>query len=288
MRHQAEALTVEGIAIDRACVFTSGELVTEETRRFCGGLLNLYSVRSPDKVSANEDGAALLPFSPTAGVLAIADGVGGLPSGERASALALNALQRSLEEGAAAGLRLREAILNGFEAANRAVNSETSGAATTLAAVAIQDGLVRPYHVGDCEVVVTGQRGKIKLQTVSHSPVGYAVESGLLDEHEAMHHEERHIVSNLIGCPGMRIEIGPAIGLARHDTLILGSDGLFDNLRTEEIVETVRKGPLAAASASLARDCRRRMEQESEHHPSKPDDLTFILYRLDLHKSPTD
>ena len=26
------------------------------------------------------------------------------------------------------------------------------------------------------------KRGKIKLQTVSHSPVGYAVESGLLDE----------------------------------------------------------------------------------------------------------
>ena len=42
-------------------------------------------------------------------------------------------------------------------------------------------------------ILTTGQRGRLRMQTVSHSPVGFAIEYGLLDESEAMHHEERHL-----------------------------------------------------------------------------------------------
>ncbi|MEN8164347.1 MAG: ATP-binding protein, partial [Acidobacteriota bacterium] len=41
---------------------------------------------------------------------------------------------------------------------------------------------IRPYHVGDSQAVVCGQRGKLKLQTMAHAPVAYAVEAGVLDE----------------------------------------------------------------------------------------------------------
>ena len=82
-------------------------------------------------------------------------------------------------------------------------------------------------------------RGRVKLQTISHSPVGYAVESGMLDDQEAMHHEERHVVSNIIGTPEMRIEIGPPIDLATYDTLLVATDGLADNLHIEEIIERI-------------------------------------------------
>ena len=78
----------------------------------------------------------------------------------------------------------------------------------------ISNGSVRPYHVGDSVILLVGQRGKIKLQTVSHSPVGYAVEAGVLDEVEAMHHQDRHVVSNFIGSPEMRIEVGAPLRLA--------------------------------------------------------------------------
>ena len=143
----------------------------------------------------------------------------------------------------------------------------------------IQGRTVRPYHVGDSMVLVVGQRGKIKLQTVSHSPVGYAVESGMLDETEAMNHAERHLVSNIIGAADMRIEIGPTIELARFDTLLLASDGLFDNLHVDEIVQRVRKGPLKRVIRTLAEDCRRRMLDAEDDQPSKPDDLTFVAFR---------
>ena len=175
---------------------------------------------------------------------------------------------------------LRAAILNGIENANRAVSELGVGAATTLAVAEIRHRSVRPYHVGDSMILLVGQRGKIKLQTISHSPVGYALESGMLDETEAMHHAQRHVVSNVIGTPDMRIEVGSTVEMARYDTLLLASDGLFDNLHTDEIVERVRKGPLERVMCILVEDCHRRMHAPQSGQPSKPDDLTFAAFRL--------
>ena len=44
----------------------------------------------------------------------------------------------------------------------------------------------------------------------------------MLDEAEAMLHEERHIVSNVLGSNDMRLEIGPLIPMALFDTVLLG------------------------------------------------------------------
>ena len=128
-------------------------------------------------------------------------------------------------------------------------------------------------------ILVVGARGKVKLQTVSHSPVGMAVESGWLDEVEAMHHDERHIVSNVLGSTTMRIEIGPPLMLAPRDTVLLASDGLCDNLCIREIVGLIRKGRLLASTGDLVRAAHERMIDPQPGTPHKPDDLTVITYR---------
>ena len=92
------------------------------------------------------------------------------------------------------------------------------GAATTLTVVEIEGESVRPFHVGDSFMLITGQRGKVKSRTIPHSPTGYAVASGLLDEKEALHHDERHVISNVIGSAEMRIDVGSPIELAPKDT----------------------------------------------------------------------
>ncbi len=244
-----------------------------------GGEVGVFSARAPNKGTPNEDAAALIPVNDHGGILVVADGLGGSPAGEQASCLAVRQLIDSVREAPADDPSLRAAILNGIESANRAVSELGIGAATTLAVAEIHGRTVRPYHVGDSMILLVGQRGKIKLQTVSHSPVGYAVEAGMLDETEAMHHDQRHVVSNILGAADMRIEVGSTIELARYDTLLLASDGLFDNLRTEEIVERIRKGPLKQVVRVLAEDCRRRMISPEEGQPSKPDDLTFVAFR---------
>jgi len=244
-----------------------------------GGQVVVFTHRSPSKDTVNEDCAALIPYDDSNGVLVIADGLGGLPAGSTASNRAIRQLKKSIETAAQEQTPLREAILDGIERANQDILAQGSGAATTIAVVEIQHDRMRPYHVGDSMILLCGQRGKTKLQSVAHSPVGYAVESGMLDVDEAVHHEERHLVSNVVGATDMRIEIGAALRFAKHDTLILASDGLFDNLYLDEIVELIRKGDLQTTALQLLDLTRDRMHASQSELPSHPDDLTFILYR---------
>ncbi len=244
-----------------------------------GGQVVAYTCRDPGKDSENEDSVAILPYGPAAVVLAVADGAGGLPAGKRASLTAVNTLAESLQRAMEKTTLLRTAILNGIEAANTAVLGLANGSATTLTVVTIEGRLARSYQIGDSEAIVIGQRGLVKLQTTAHSPTGFAVEAGFLDEREALHHEERHLVSNFIGTTDMRIDVGAAVELDQRDTVLLASDGLMDNVHVDEIIDIVRKGPLADAVQAVVEIANQRMQQAGEGEPSKPDDLSIILFR---------
>ena len=78
----------------------------------------------------------------------------------------------------------------------------------------------------------------------------------------------------------MRIEIGPILAMHSHDTVLLASDGVSDNLHVKEIVECARKGPLTEVVRSIAAAAGRRMQTSEGPDPSKPDDMTFIAFRL--------
>lgn len=264
---------------DDARLYFEQDMREPEAHAVPGGQAAVYSAGCPGGSGPNQDAAALIPFDAGSSVLIVADGVGGAPAGEQAARIAVETVWTGLAEAARAGGSLRPALLDAIESANQAVSGLGGGAATTLAAVEVSAQAVRPYHVGDSLILVVGQGGRIKLQTVSHSPVGFAVEAGVLDEAEAMHHEQRHLVSNVLGAPDMRVEVGSALELAPRDTVLLASDGLADNLRTGEIVERLRRGPLWEALARLAADSRSRMEGPAGGEPCKPDDLTCVAYR---------
>jgi serine/threonine protein phosphatase PrpC len=265
---------------DGVRLFFEQELLEGTFLEAAGGVLSVYSKRCPDKETPNEDAVAIISTGVGSGVLAVADGLGGAPAGQQASLLAIQCLARAVEEVVREEVAIRIGIMNGFEAANEEVLALALGAATTLTVVEFDGQLVRHFHVGDSMSLLTGQRGKIKMQSIPHSPVGYAVEAGLLDETDAMHHEERHVISNVIGSVDMRIEVGSAVELSPRDTLLLASDGLSDNLHMPEIVECIRKGSLEKITEDLARRARERMEGAQDGEPSKPDDLTFVVFRL--------
>ena len=252
-----------------------------QTFRFANGIACASTSRAPDKETDNEDALGLIPCGNNAGVLVVADGLGGLPSGKQASSTAVRQISHNVIENCSEQPVFREAILDGIEQANQLIMAHGSGSGTTIAAVEIEGQIIRPYHVGDSAILITGQRGKTKHQTISHSPVGYAIESGLIGADDAIHDEERHLVSNIIGTTDMRVEIGPRITLAPLDTMIVASDGLFDNLHIEEIKDIIRTGQLPSAAEHLFEACHERMTHNSETLPHKPDDLGFILFRLD-------
>ena len=247
-----------------------------EPRRvpFLQGQVVLFSLQAPGKTTGNEDAAALISIDDRNGLIVVADGLGGHADGALASRMVVDELVDATRHAAAGGGGLREAVLQGIDAANQAIITLGSGAATTLAVTEISDAGMRTYHVGDSSILVTGQRGLLKHQTIQHSPIGHAVESGLLDEAGAMKSNERHLVSNVVGSPDMRVELGPLRRLASYDTVVMASDGLADNLMVEAIIGHVRKGPLRRAAINLMSACLAAM-QGGGH----PDDLTVVLYR---------
>ena len=250
-----------------------------------GGQVAAYTCPAPDKATGNEDTVAIVPYGPGAAVLLVADGAGGLPGGKRASLTAAMALVESLQGAMEKTMLLRTAILDGIEAANAAVMGVGNGSATTLTVVTIEGRIVRAYQVGDSQAIVVGQRGRLRLQTAVHSPTGFAVEAGFLDERAALHHEERHLVSNFLGTADMRIDMGAEIELRPRDTVLVASDGLMDNVHLDEIVERIRKGPIDDALQKVVALANRRMADEASAQPSKPDDLSLVLFRKPKRKS---
>lgn len=261
----------------RALLFLGDE--ERADRDFPQGTVCVRSRKSPEKTTPNEDAAAVIPIGRQGLVVAVADGVGGTPAGREASHQAMRCLSDTLALDDVEVDRLRHAILDAFDHANREILALGRGAATTLVAAEIVSGQMRSYHVGDSELITVGQRGLIKSRVVPHSPTGFAVEAGLLDEDEAVSHDQRHILFNVIGAQDMRVEMGGSLKLAVRDTVLLASDGLLDNLFVDEIVEIVRKGPLSAAADRLMEKASARMLDGASKQPSKPDDLTVVLYR---------
>ncbi len=227
----------------------------------------------------NQDALALAAFDGGRALLAVADGAGGQASGGEAAVHAVRRLLSEVQQAASRGQPLTAGILAGFDSANDSILGLGVGAASTLVVAELDGRTVRSYHAGDSAVLVTGQRGRIKLQTIAHSPVGYAQEAGMLSEREALRHDERHLVSNLLGTPEMRIEVGPVLTLAPRDTLVLGSDGLFDNLSVDEVSACIRTGSLHDAASRLSERTLDRMGHPRPGTPSKPDDIGFLVYR---------
>ena len=246
-----------------------------------GGTALCYSRRDPEKSTANEDTVAVVAYGPAAAVFVVADGAGGLPAGKRASLTAVTTLVSSLQRSMENTLLLRTAVLNGIEAANTAVLEIANGSATTMTVVTLEGRIARSYQVGDSQALIVGQRGALRLQTTPHSPTGFAVEAGFLDERAALYHAERHLVSNFVGATDMTIDVGATVEMRARDTIMVASDGLVDNVHGDEIIAAIRKGPLAAALDGLTDLAAQRMSAAAPGEPSKPDDLSVILFRLD-------
>lgn len=246
--------------------------------RHGGFELAIYAAADPTRERPTQD-RALATLADDEALLVVADGAGGHSSGGKAASITASAIEKAAAEANRDGQKLRFAILDALESANREVLGLGDGAATTLASAIVVDGQVRTFHVGDAMVLVVGGRGRVRLATPPHSPVGYAVEAGVLEPDDAMHHEDRHLVSNVVGDLDMRVEVRAPISLRPRDTILVASDGLYDNLHLEEIADRIRRNDLEKVALELAETCTRRMTAPEGGEPSKPDDLSFILLR---------
>lgn len=176
-------------------------------------------------------------------VFAVADGVGGHPAGEVASALALEPVAELDDRADLSGSDLGTALADAVQAGNRRVyddaeaKPERSGMGTTLTAAAVGDGRAYLAHVGDSRAFLLrqGEPGLHRL-TVDHTPVEQAMLAGQLSPEEADLHPMRHMLDRVVGTePEVAVDVADPVALTAGDRLLLCSDGLTEAASQEEI-----------------------------------------------------
>jgi serine/threonine protein phosphatase PrpC len=171
-------------------------------------------------------------------LLALADGIGGMPSGELASEIAVRALTAvdASTEPPDALDRLRAAA----EAANLEIRqvSESDpandGMGTTVTAVLLTGEQFAMLHVGDSRAYLR-RDGALRQLTRDDTFVQQLVDQGLITPIEARHHPRRSIVMQALQGSGYDpwLTMQPA---RPGDRLLLCSDGLSDVL-TDDVIE---------------------------------------------------
>ncbi|TVQ80171.1 MAG: serine/threonine-protein phosphatase [Bradymonadales bacterium] len=231
----------------------------------------LFSRKSVDSKTENEDAVSVIE-NQKALILSVADGVSGQRMASMASQSILQELHKRLSKRVS---RVRNCLIDSIELANQKIHRKGRGAGTTLASVEITADYIRPYIVGDSSVFLVGQKGKLRYRSIAHSPVGYALASGLIAENEALSHEESHLLMNAIGGIDLNIELGPFLEYQSTDRLLICSDGLTDCLPQDSILEVIRKGEPEEALQTLIE----MVEARQKEDPSLHDDLSLILFR---------
>ncbi len=249
-----------------------------ETKHF---EIGYYTQKSPLKNSPNEDSLGFITHNKQT-ILLLADGVGGSPNGEVASehvtANIINMLKKN-DTLATDLATLRQHILVSVEQTNKKLIHDYVGARTTFTACIINNDILQSIQIGDSALIVCGQKGLLKHKTMEHSPVGHALAAGLIKEKEALTHPERHLISNVVGDAQMHMVIGPQVELASNDTILLASDGLFDNFLTEEIIEIVRKESINDVLQKLTELFQPMRDESKIDSFNKIDDVSFIVCR---------
>lgn len=245
---------------------------------FLDGNLCYFSRPCPGQ-SGNGDALCLVDNGAGMGLFLLADGAGGTPGGNECSGLLVNRVRKQFSRDFPPDpTAMRSQILDIVDACHEEIRERYPKGGTTLSALEFSPQGCRAYVIGDSAILIAGQRGKRKFQSVAHSPTGLAVEAGFLDEDEALKHPERSLVLNLLGLEDWSIGLSSLFSIDDKDTVLICSDGLTDNLTNTEIIECIRKGPLPEGARELIRLADERMTGiRGPYHA--PDDLTFLLYR---------
>ncbi len=207
-----------------------------------------------------------------AGLWAVADGMGGLSAGDRASRTIAGAL-------AGVGRRgdletLLDDATRAIHAANGAIHSESlvAGArmGSTVVALAIVDRRFGVLWAGDSRAYLLRGRQLHRL-TRDHSQVQEMVDRGLLAPEAAAGHPLGHVLSRAIGVEPS-VEIASVIDTAADgDVFLLCSDGLHGLLSDDEIAGVLERAN-GDAPATLIRHCLAR---------GAPDNVTIVTIALD-------
>ncbi|MFN0120073.1 MAG: Stp1/IreP family PP2C-type Ser/Thr phosphatase [Blastocatellia bacterium] len=177
-------------------------------------------------------------------LLIVADGMGGAACGSAASRMAVKIVQEHFFNPELQHIPINDRLSDAMIAANNAIYQKAcdephcQGMGTTCVAVAVCGRHAFISHVGDSRLYLIRDQ-RIARMTKDHSLVQRMLDDGLINEEEAESHPQRNVLQRAIG---PRAEVTPEVRpepleLAPHDILLLATDGLFGQMRDEEMFE---------------------------------------------------
>lgn len=198
----------------------------------------------------------------------VADGMGGHRAGERASAIAVSAIEQftlnTFRWFFAADSPGAQKVLAQFQSAlgeadvkiaeEAAEHPELQGMGTTLTMAFQLGAQLCIVHVGDSRAYLY-RDGHLHQLTRDHTVVADLVRSGALQQEQVASHHLRHVITNVVGGPHVGVTVeARAFEVQAGDRLLLCSDGLTEMVTNEAIATTLDAdaAPEAAAKALLA------------------------------------
>ena len=176
------------------------------------------------------------------GLFLVADGMGGHAAGEVASALAVEAVTRTLTlESGKEKAELGDALRAALRAAQQRIvkesqnNPQTAGMGTTLTAcVLIPEGEYQLGHIGDSRAYRLRQ-GRLEQLTPDHTWVQQEIDAGRLLPESARAHPFSHVLTRVLSADAFQ-EPDLLSGTAQPgDLFLLATDGLTGMLEDTEI-----------------------------------------------------
>ena len=212
--------------------------------------------------SNNEDSCGQLVDAPDGVVFAVADGVGGYEGGEVASKMAIEITLDTYRDSPrewGASKRLHRAVQRAnIEVYNFAsAVPELRRMATTLTAVAVENGTLNAAHIGDCRLYLL-RAGKITQMSKDHTMVGERVRMGLMSEARAKTHPDRSALLRSLGRELIVSVDRITMPLRKGDELILCSDGLYNVIEENELMSFTREFSADDACKRLIRNANDR------------------------------
>jgi len=195
-------------------------------------------------------------YTRDSGLFALADGMGGHPEGEVASQLALQTLAALFQRNAKTALKdpkrfLTDTLITGHHQLLRYATQKAliDTPRTTVVACLLQGNEAYWAHCGDSRLYLV--RGdKLVARTRDHSYSELQEAQGDLAQNGERFN--RNVLFTCLGSPGKPVidTVGPVL-LQSGDCILLCSDGLWDNVSDETVVEQLAEHPISDAVPEL-------------------------------------
>lgn len=195
---------------------------------------------------ANEDAVCVLthpdPRLRSVRMVGLADGMGGHAAGEVASRTCLQTCSARLQTVGECDVGAQ--MLEALHGANRAVwdaaqvQPEFCGMGTTVCLLAFDGDHCRFGWVGDSRIYRL-RDGELQLLTHDDTVVNALLAQGVLSPEEALHHPERHVLSQALGTSPelLNPHLSEPQALRHGDIFLLSSDGVHDVLEHAQIAQ---------------------------------------------------